>query len=87
MRIDDITEEALLGNGQIKSAFADPQWYFSYDDMNRAFMGAFQNIKTIRIEDTQYISFSDIFLRVYTLKPLSDFERAIRTALNHNPDR
>jgi hypothetical protein len=86
MRIDDITEETLLANKEIKSVFVAPQWCFSYDDMNSTFMGAFQNIKTIRMDDVEYISFSDIFLRVYTLKPLSDFERAIKTALNHNID-
>lgn len=87
MKIDDITEETLLANKSLKAVFVESQWCFSYDDMNLNYMGAFQNIKTIRIGDIEYISFSDIFMRVYALKPLSDFERAIKTALNHNPDK
>jgi hypothetical protein len=93
MKIEDITQESLLREQNIRSVDFEHEWYFVAEDLNNMFMGSFQHLSGLPLpiktgngrEIRRCVSYSDIAEHVRYLKNLSPFERNINTALNYNP--
>lgn len=96
MKLDNITEEILLHNSNIKSVDFENANYFSINDLNLAFMGAFRGLEGIPLPMissdgnrhlTMCINWITILERKNELLGMSDFEKNINTALNFNPKK
>lgn len=95
MKIQDITEQALLDHPQIKAVDFEHEWYFVAQDIDRVFMGAFADLPGVPLpilihnerKLTRCVRFADIKEKATKLSGLSDFEVRINTALNFNPKR
>ncbi|WP_417354716.1 hypothetical protein [Flavobacterium sp.] len=95
MNLQDITEDILLKEPNVRSVDFEHEWYFVASDMNKRFMGAFNNVPGLPLpilvngnrELLKCISFHDIQQQINFLAGKSDFERHINTALNFNPKK
>lgn len=96
MKLDNITEEILLYNSNIKSVDFENDNYFSINDLNLVFMGAFRGLEGIPLPIihsdgnrhlTMCINWTTILERKNELSAMSDFEKNINTALNFNPKK